>query len=480
MPSLRIPLLAAAALLVAVPAANADTNVVHVSVLGVHSLSIEDSGSGSDANGVVVTTTPGGLVRVARATSAAYAPLHATGLPGCAEEMAGPDVAAVLCDEVTSDSLTSVTADLGAGDDLFDSAGVIAFGPFDPEHTIDFLGNWPVVAHLGVGDDEFSGGPLSDYVEDGIGADVVSAGAGKSNWVVQPANADPELFDAHDVLDSGSGESEVSYHLRSQDGVAVSLDGMPNDGAPGEDDNVAVTTWGLNGTAFDDTLIGSDSDQWIEAGPGDDVVDGEGGADTLYGDIGDDSLTGGAGNDFLAGQAGEDVLHAADGEHDRSVSCGVGSDEATTDARPLDSSVATSGNGCEIIHRPGEPVVTTPVTPAPVIPTPDPPAPVAPKLTVPKDAKVTTDSSGAVRLAFACKAVPCAAKKLTLKATVGKRTITVVVRIRALAAGEQATVKLKLSPALVKAIRKAGKRGVKVKLSGLTARPLALTLVKKR
>ena len=471
MRSLRIALLAAAALLVTVPAANADTNV---SFDGEETLTIE--GSGSDANGVVVFET-GGQLRVERATSAPFAPVNYTGGSGCIEAMAGPDVA-VVCDAGTTGSLTVINANLGGGDDLLDSSALTEFGPFDPEHTMYDGGYSALYVDLGPGDDGFSGGPLSEFVRDGIGSDVVSAGAG-TNYLLQPDVTDPELVDSHDVLDPGSGVSTVTYYERPADGVTASLDGVANDGAPGEDDNIAVTTYELEGTFFDDTLIGSDTNQKIESGPGDDVIDGRGGDDNLYAAEGNDSVTGGAGNDLLEGHEGNDVLYAADGENDNLVTCDSGLDVVTVDARPLDANVEPSPDGCETINRPGgtggTPVVTTPVTPAP-----DTPARVAPKLTAPRDAKVATDGSGVARLAFVCKGVPCAAKKLVLKAKVGKRTVTIVVRVPALAAGEKTTVKVKLSSALAKAIRRAGKRGVKVKLSGLTTKPLALTLVKKR
>lgn len=99
----------------------------------------------------------------------------------------------------------------------------------------------------------------------------------------------------------------------------------------------------IDGTRFDDVLVGTGDADTIFAGAGDDLVCGGGGddhleggpgadrllggegddflagggdADTLLGGLGDDDLTGGGGGDFLAGHDGDDRLRGGPGKDD--------------------------------------------------------------------------------------------------------------------------------------------------------------------
>ncbi len=88
----------------------------------------------------------------------------------------------------------------------------------------------------------------------------------------------------------------------------------------------------LEGTAGDDTLTGTGSEQnifgldgndvltgqnsvadWIIGGAGDDNIDAKSGNDLLYGNAGDDTLTGGGGHDYSYGGAGEDLIKSGGG-----------------------------------------------------------------------------------------------------------------------------------------------------------------------
>ncbi len=69
----------------------------------------------------------------------------------------------------------------------------------------------------------------------------------------------------------------------------------------------------IQGTPFDDTLLGTLGNDFIYGWQGNDVLNGADGEDILYGDQGNDSLTGGKGNDLLAGGSGNDVLDGGDG-----------------------------------------------------------------------------------------------------------------------------------------------------------------------
>ena len=117
-----------------------------------------------------------------------------------------------------------------------------------------------------------------------------------------------------------------------------------------------------------DFIAGDGGNDVIFGGDGNDVLSGNDGADTLYGELGDDGLFGQAGNDRLFGHDGADTLigssgrdtlvggggvdgfsagshndrvFANDGEADKSIACGSGTDRVRRDG------VDPAPNGCE-------------------------------------------------------------------------------------------------------------------------------------
>ncbi|MDD3484003.1 calcium-binding protein [Azovibrio restrictus] len=62
-------------------------------------------------------------------------------------------------------------------------------------------------------------------------------------------------------------------------------------------------------STVNDNVIGTEGDDYIDAGAGDDVIDALGGADFLYGDSGNDIIYGKAGADYLEGGGGNDELY---------------------------------------------------------------------------------------------------------------------------------------------------------------------------
>jgi Ca2+-binding RTX toxin-like protein len=87
----------------------------------------------------------------------------------------------------------------------------------------------------------------------------------------------------------------------------------------------------INGTRFDDNLVGTLAQDTILAKDGNDFVQGLNGDDLLAGGAGNDTLLGGAGNDTLDGGTGNDILQGTssainNGEKDRLVGR-VGSDQ---------------------------------------------------------------------------------------------------------------------------------------------------------
>ncbi|HUR86648.1 MAG TPA: MopE-related protein [Solirubrobacteraceae bacterium] len=183
------------------------------------------------------------------------------------------------------------------------------------------------------------------------------------------------------ALSGGPGADTVTYLDRISQPVAVSLDGIDNDGAAGETDNVVSmenvigggggdTLRGnqgdntLTGRGGDDLLVGGRGNDGLDGGPGDtDTVSyddraasegvtvsfngvggGAGEQDTLQnferlsGGPGDDELIGSPARDVMGGAGGADTLSGGDGNDSLSgdagsdrVFGGAGSDELSGD-----------------------------------------------------------------------------------------------------------------------------------------------------
>jgi hypothetical protein len=115
-------------------------------------------------------------------------------------------------------------------------------------------------------------------------------------------------------MSGGAGKDVVDYELTGR-AVTVKLDDRPNDGAPGERDDVRTDIEDVQGGGDEDTFDGSNVPNKLEGASGEDYVDGEGEADTLRG---------GSGRDVIRGRR--------DGRSDI-VDCGRGVDFAIVDRR---------------------------------------------------------------------------------------------------------------------------------------------------
>jgi Ca2+-binding RTX toxin-like protein len=165
----------------------------------------------------------------------------------------------------------------------------------------------------GDGDDYLLGGPLNDQVNGGPGndsmdgwegADTITGGPGADGFIMAECSGSPCLpVTSADTVVGGDG-IDVAEYVRDS-GVTVTLDGLANDGAPGEQDNVAADVENLAGGRGQDVLTGSAGPNEISGGAG----DGGGTGDTVNGLGGDDilrannparnTLNGGDGNDYL-------------------------------------------------------------------------------------------------------------------------------------------------------------------------------------
>ena len=225
------------------------------------------------------------------------------------------------------------------------------------------------------GPDLLQGGDGNDWIEGANAADEVDGGPGDDRLYGESSTINVTPDGAPDVLRGGDGADIVGYAPRGQyGGVTVSLDGVANDGVPGENDNVDAEA--VIGTVFDDTLTGGPGPDRLDGDKGNDTIAGLAGPDTVLGGDGGDTLTGGDGNDTVTGGFGEDridggpgtdtlqgdtlernvvaigndVIEARDGRAD-SVDCGIGADVAHVDA--VDVLAAHPGGLCESVDRSG-------------------------------------------------------------------------------------------------------------------------------
>lgn len=179
----------------------------------------------------------------------------------------------------------------------------------------------------GAGDDTVHGGPGSDVIYGGRGDDDLTGGRAGGNLIYGGAG--------DDQLSGGRGDDNVLHGglgidvLRGGGGNGDVLDGGYGwdilDGGPGSDETVSFATmprsgrkgggvWAslkahraygdgrdklrrienLEGSAFDDTLIGNRHRNKLLGGPGDDRLVGGGGGDELVGGPGRDRCLGGS------------------------------------------------------------------------------------------------------------------------------------------------------------------------------------------
>jgi Ca2+-binding RTX toxin-like protein len=211
----------------------------------------------------------------------------------------------------------SVTA--GGNDHLYGDAGD------------DFVGG-------GRGDDFTSGGDGSDYVTGGPGTDIVNGDAGEDTVNDGPGapsaaalTSDPTLQDSGDVVSGGSGIDTYQYFLDNNNDttsvVTLTLDGVANDGLPGENDNISTDVEDIQANVSNPTTI-----------------TGSAVTNSISGSNGNDTITPAAGNDFVFANNGDDTIDAVDGYADR-VDCGDGTDVANVDE------FDQVADNCETVNR---------------------------------------------------------------------------------------------------------------------------------
>jgi hypothetical protein len=227
-------------------------------------------------------------------------------------------------------------------------------------------------------------GDGNDIVRPGAGAPPFSVNGGAGNdALLDPARSPGTAFNG----DVGTDRSDYSGRTEA---LSISVNGIADDGAAGEADNIA--TEDIVGGSGDDTISGNtsanaisgaDGSDFVTAGAGADVVDGgtgndtvDGGtendtirggdgADQLIGGTGNDLISGGAGPDAISGGTGNDTISAADGVAEI-VDCGTGVDTVVADRGA--GGVTDTLVGCENVTGPASPPPAAPKTAAAALP----------------------------------------------------------------------------------------------------------------
>jgi Ca2+-binding RTX toxin-like protein len=158
----------------------------------------------------------------------------------------------------------------------------------------------------GSADDIITGAGEENHLTGGPGNDTLRGGDGP-DWLIGGLGADR--------LSGGPGDDNASY-VGHPAGVVADLDGVDDDGMPGERDRIDADIEALVGSPYADTLTGNSGSNTLIGDPpallggvgGDDILYGGGGPDVLYGYNGNDRMFGQGGDDALFGEAGTDHL----------------------------------------------------------------------------------------------------------------------------------------------------------------------------
>jgi hypothetical protein len=361
-----------------------------------------------------------------------------------------------------------VEIDGGEGKDTLQTYGATN-AKLDGGPGNDTLKGWLTDETLlgGPGDDEIQGSGGNDHIEGGDGNDML--------------NPDTYKDPGNDYVDGGPGLDTVDdWTIPSADyspPISVSMDGVANDGRPGEADNVvnvekieSHVSGTLAGGPGDDvftvyanldegnsTLIGNGGNDKLIAGDYQDALDGGPGNDVLTGGLGNDTITGGPGQDTISGDAtastcglysckipfGNDTINARDGEPDQ-IDCGVGQDTAIVDAIDVVAS-------CETVDA-----AATTGKPGPADPGAEPTGPAA-KVTGKLSIKTIAKRGLGV-------SVPCAgACKVSVSLVVKKKTVASASKTL-LKAGD-AKLTLKIAKKSLKAFKKLKKASATLKVT---------------
>jgi Ca2+-binding RTX toxin-like protein len=157
------------------------------------------------------------------------------------------------------------------------------------------------------GNDTLYGGSGRDSLVGGIGNDTMYGGE-DDDWL--------DAAGGNDLLFGGKGIDIVSYDNATHGVYAILGMGTVVE-PPGDDRDIfGDDIEGIEGSRFNDRLIGNADSNILIAGDGDDELLGNEGNDFLHGDAGEDVIYGGGGLDQMAGGAGADTIFGGAGAFD--------------------------------------------------------------------------------------------------------------------------------------------------------------------
>jgi hypothetical protein len=261
----------------------------------------------SVASGVLTYTATPGDTNVIALAETAPGTVTVTPQPGDNDAFGGGTGCTPNGHGDTCTGVTSVVVDAGDGNDTISAAGLTTIG---------------AALHGDEGNDTLTGGAARDDLRGGDGDDILNGGDG-DDTLGGDAGAD--------VYNGGDGIDTASYGSRAT--PSYSIDGVANDGAPGEGDNIEpdVENIGASAAAADPIAVtGSAAANWIVVSQG------------------KATIVGGAGSDILEGGPQDDAIDARDGTQDV-VICGGGSDTALVDTVDVVSPT------CENVQRTATP-----------------------------------------------------------------------------------------------------------------------------
>ena len=219
----------------------------------------------------------------------------------------------------------------------------------------------------GAGDDVLTGGSGIDTLNGGADADRLDGGGG--NDTVNGDSGDDTFLagsgaTGNDVFNGGTGIDLADYSSRSAS-LLLSIDGVANDGAPPEADNIKTDVENVTGGSGNDALLGGAPANVLVGGGGEDSLDGEAANDVLDGGADADVFTGGAGTDTVTYAARSTPVTvtldglAGDGEagEDDTIRTEVetvigGSDDDHISGSPL-ADTLSGGPGADTLHGEG-------------------------------------------------------------------------------------------------------------------------------
>lgn len=156
---------------------------------------------------------------------------------------------------------------------------------------------------------------------------------------------------------NGSSTQDIIWAEDGNDSIST---GAGNDiiygGAGNDTINAGSGDDVVYGDVGNDDITGGDGNDLLYSGDGDDTIKGNAGNDTIYGGVGNDTITGGEGEDVIYGEDGNDILNGGEdndtlygGDGDDSLSGDTG-DDALSGGTGNDTYYINADHGNDVIY----------------------------------------------------------------------------------------------------------------------------------